>query len=80
MILFSKRLSELRAAQGWTQSQLARRSGISKQVISNLEHKDQYPSVKTQELLAAAFCLDREKLMAGVKPSFVSHSRRRAGG
>lgn len=55
---FAKRLGELRAAAGLSQYALARRSGLSKQALSNLELGAREPSWLTVQRLCAALKVD----------------------
>lgn len=60
---FAKRLGELREAAGLSQYALARRSGISKQAVSNLELGAREPSWLTVQLLSAALGVDCREFM-----------------
>lgn len=51
-----RRVKALRDAQGWTQDDLVRKSGLSRQSISRLENEDDYDlRINTLESLARAF-------------------------
>lgn len=59
------------AARGWTQSDLARESGITKQVVSGLltdsrDKLDRLPQDKTVDGLAAAFGVDRSVVLHAI--------------
>ena len=51
---FSRRLRELRRAAGLTQAELVKRSGVSKQAVSNLELGNREPTWETVRRLARA--------------------------
>ena len=54
-------LGEIKKA-GWTQAELARRSGISKAYISRLINEQREPSAETLKLLASALNLPNEEV------------------
>ncbi|ATH63618.1 putative transcriptional regulator [Staphylococcus pasteuri] len=49
------RLKELRARDGYNQTQLAKKAGISRQTVSLIERKDFTPSVLTALKIAKIF-------------------------
>ncbi|MCY1606359.1 helix-turn-helix transcriptional regulator [Staphylococcus pettenkoferi] len=49
------RLKELRARDGYNQTQLARKAGISRQTISLIERNDFMPSILTAVRIARIF-------------------------
>lgn len=49
------RLEQLRAAKGWTQQELADRTGVSRQTIISLEHGRYNPSILLAFRLARQF-------------------------
>ncbi len=49
------RLRELRAARGWTQEELGRRLGVSRQAVIALEADKHDPSLDLAYRIAAAF-------------------------
>ncbi|MBF7015983.1 helix-turn-helix transcriptional regulator [Staphylococcus durrellii] len=49
------RLKELRARDGYNQTQLARKAGISRQTISLIERNDFMPSILTAVKIARIF-------------------------
>ena len=49
------RLRDLRAGQGWTQDDLARRTGLSKSYLSRIEDGDRQPSLASLLSLAQAY-------------------------
>lgn len=59
------RLARLRAAQGWTQQELAERIAVSRVAISHFELDLQVPSERTIALLASVFNCEPAELVAG---------------
>jgi transcriptional regulator with XRE-family HTH domain len=55
---FAQRLRKQREAAGLSQYALAKRSGLSKQALSNLEAGSREPTWQTVQLLAAALGVD----------------------
>lgn len=49
------RLKELRARDGYNQTQLAKKTGISRQTVSLIERNEFMPSVLTAEKIARIF-------------------------
>ncbi len=49
------RLKELRARDGYNQTQLARKAGISRQTVSLIERNDFMPSILTAVRIARIF-------------------------
>lgn len=49
------RLKELRARDGYNQTQLAKRAGVSRQTISLIERNEFMPSIKTAVSIARVF-------------------------
>jgi transcriptional regulator with XRE-family HTH domain len=58
MSTFAERLRTVREAAGFSQYALAKRSGLTKQVLSRLELGENEPSWATVQLLAAALGVD----------------------
>lgn len=58
------RLRELRAEQGWTQEQLARAIGVSRQAVIALETERHDPSLDLAYRLAAVFGRPVEDIFA----------------
>lgn len=50
-----KTVREAREARGWTQTELAHRSGLKQHAISRLEAGDVVPTLSTLEKIAQAF-------------------------
>lgn len=59
------RLARLRAAQGWTQQELAERIAVSRVAVSHFELDLQVPSERTIALLASVFNCEPADLVAG---------------
>lgn len=58
------RLARLRAAQGWTQQELAERIAVSRVAVSHFELDLQVPSERTVALLASVFNCEPAELVA----------------
>lgn len=56
------RLRDLRSAQGWTQEQLGRRLGVSRQAVNALETEKHDPSLDLAYRIAALFDLRVEDI------------------
>lgn len=52
--MFGRRIKQLREAKGWTQEELAERSGVSAQAVSHYETGRRSPLFSTAVHLAAA--------------------------
>ncbi|MEU9187566.1 helix-turn-helix transcriptional regulator [Streptomyces sp. NPDC048484] len=63
------RLRGLRVARGWSQSELARRSGIVRPAISNYEAGKREPTDRVLETLATALDFEADDLRQQVKVS-----------
>jgi transcriptional regulator with XRE-family HTH domain len=60
-----RRIADLRAKLGWTQSDLAERLGISRVAVSHLEAGMSHPGERTVALLAGLFKVEPHELVAG---------------
>lgn len=60
--IFGENVHSLRKERGWTQRELAEKAGIASNSLSILEAGERYPEEKTGEHLAAALCVDPERL------------------
>jgi len=69
--MFGERLSQLRLAQGLSQSELARRSGLAPSAVNNLEHGRRWPRATTLRKLAAGLNVPPTELLQGVTPNAV---------
>ncbi|CAL9594785.1 hypothetical protein SUDANB21_05311 [Streptomyces sp. enrichment culture] len=63
------RLRGLRQARGWSQSELARRSGIVRPAISKYEAGKREPTDRVLAVLAAALDFEADDLKQAVKVS-----------
>jgi putative transcriptional regulator len=54
-LVIANRIKELRAAQGWTQEQLAQASGVSRQSINSIERNRYVPSLELALIFARVF-------------------------
>jgi transcriptional regulator with XRE-family HTH domain len=63
------RLRGLREARGWSQSELARRSGIVRPAISNYEAGKREPTDRVLAILATALDFDADDLRRPIKVS-----------
>lgn len=63
--LFGRRVASLRVDQGWTQSDLADRLGISRVAVSHLETGQSVASERTVTLLAGLLKLEPHELVSG---------------
>src|SRR5262245_6838585 len=60
-----RRIADLRAKLGWTQTDLAERLGISRVAVSHLEAGMSTPGERTVALLAGLFKVEPHELVAG---------------
>ena len=61
------RISKLRAERGWSQSELARRTGLSsRSVISYYELGERFPSYETLVRMADVFGVTTDYLLRGI--------------
>ena len=63
------RLKAARAAKGWTQSELAEKTGLTPAFLSYLENGTRSGSLDSLVKLAEALSLDPEALLGGKAPS-----------
>lgn len=63
-----RRIAALRKAQGWTQEQLAEKTGVSAQAVSKWENGLSCPDISALPLLASLFHVSVDELL-GVKPA-----------
>ncbi len=61
--MLHEQIRRLRAAQGVTQVELARRLGVSKQSVSNWENNNIQPSIELLERLADVFSVTTDYLL-----------------
>lgn len=67
--MYGKKLRELRKLEGWTQEEVARRIGVSKQTYSHYEKEQRKPSLKTIRELAAVYQVNIDDIFAEEKRS-----------
>ncbi len=65
-VRFGRRIRQLREERGWTQEDVAKRFGIDRSFLSDIERGHRNVSLITQETLAEGFGITLAKLMAGV--------------
>ena len=56
------RVKELRAAQGWTQEQLAQAAGVSRQSINSIERNRYVPSLELALIFAHIFACSTDQI------------------
>jgi putative transcriptional regulator len=56
------RVKELRAAQGWTQEQLAQAAGVSRQSINSIERNRYVPSLELALIFARIFACSTDQI------------------
>jgi putative transcriptional regulator len=54
-LVITNRIKELRAAQGWTQEQLAQAAGVSRQSVNSIERNRYVPSLELALIFARIF-------------------------
>lgn len=58
----ANRVRELRAARGWTQEELARAVGVSRQSINSIERNRYVPSLELALLFARVFACPTDEI------------------
>lgn len=67
----SKVISELRKQKGWSQSDLANKTGISQVMVGKYERGDASPSIEVAKKIADAFAISLDSLVGeGINASF----------
>lgn len=61
--MLNQRIRELRCACGWSQVELAKRLGLSKQTVSNWENDNIQPSIEMLMRLAKVFGVSTDYLL-----------------
>lgn len=61
-----RRIASLRAAHGWNQEEMAFRSNLNRNYLSDLENGRRNPSLKVLEKIAFAFEISLESLFKGI--------------
>lgn len=67
--MYGKKLKELRKIEGWTQEEVAKKLGISKQTYSHYENEKRRPSLDTIRELAAVYQVNIDDIFAEDKIS-----------
>lgn len=67
--MYGKKLRELRKLEGWTQEEVAKRLGVSKQTYSHYENENRRPSLDTIKELAAVYQVNIDDIFAEEKIS-----------
>jgi transcriptional regulator with XRE-family HTH domain len=62
--VFGQKLRELRKIEGWTQEEVAKKLGISKQTYSHYENENRKPSLDTIKQLAIVYGVDIDEIFA----------------
>ena len=62
--LYGEKLRELRKIEGWTQEEVAKKIGVSKQTYSHYENEKRRPSLDTIRELSAAYNVDIDAIFA----------------
>jgi putative transcriptional regulator len=62
------RVKELRAARGWTQEQLARAVGVSRQSINSIERERYVPSLPLALTFARIFGVSTDEIFSLTQP------------
>jgi len=62
--MFGKKLRELRKIEGWTQEEVAKKLGISKQTYSNYENEKRKPSLSIIRELASIYNVNIDDIFA----------------
>ena len=63
LIIMKDKIKAARIAAGWSQPTLAKRAGVSKQTISNLERGRHNPSIDTLKKVCGALSMDWRELV-----------------
>lgn len=66
-------ITKLREQRGWSQSELARRIGVSSSMVNMYEHGTNRPRMATLERMAAAFGISVPELITGEKPGALKY-------
>ncbi|MCY9545058.1 helix-turn-helix domain-containing protein [Paenibacillus alvei] len=67
--MYGKKLQELRKIEGWTQEEVAKKLGISKQTYSHYENEKRRPSLNTIRELASVYQVNIDDIFAEEKIS-----------
>ena len=61
--MLGERIMELRSMRSWSQVELAKRLGVTKQTVSNWENGNIQPSIEMLLRLAKLFCVSTDYLL-----------------
>lgn len=61
--MLNQRIRELRCARGWSQVELAKRLGLTKQTVSNWENDNIQPSIEMLMRLSKAYGVSTDYLL-----------------
>jgi transcriptional regulator with XRE-family HTH domain len=61
-----RKIAKLRTSRGWNQEELAFRSNLNRNYLSDLENGRRNPSLKVLEKIAFAFEINLETLFKGI--------------
>lgn len=70
--MYGKKLKELRKIEGWTQEEVAKRLGVSKQTYSHYENEQRRPSLDMVRQLATVYQVNIDDIFAEDKVNDVS--------
>jgi transcriptional regulator with XRE-family HTH domain len=62
--LYGQKLRDLRKIEGWTQEEVAKKLGISKQTYSHYENENRKPGLETIKKLAQVYQVDIDKIFS----------------
>lgn len=62
--MYGRNLRELRKIEGWTQEEVAKKIGISKQTYSHYENENRKPGLETIRKLALVYQVDIDKIFS----------------
>lgn len=68
-MMYGKKLKELRKIEGWTQEEVAKRLGVSKQTYSHYENENRRPSLDMVRELATVYQVNIDDIFAEDKLS-----------
>lgn len=69
--MYGQKLRELRKIEGWTQEEVAKKLGVSKQTYSHYENETRRPSLDTIQELASVYQVNIDDIFASEKISDV---------
>lgn len=67
--MYGKKLRELRSLEGWTQLDVAKKLGVSKQTYSHYENEQRSPGLDMIRKLAEVYNVDLDSLFGNVAPT-----------